>query len=1359
MDASRRPGGDYLSVAPRDVRPAAALLAAAAVLAVGLGSLAMLGAGAARAAAVRFVDDNPGCSGHQPCYQTIQAAVNAAADGDEIQVAPGRYVETVVLVDRSLVFEGPGAGDPTGPTRPDRHAVWIGQSGGARGAALTVDAATKNVVGVRVSGFRIVSASVGVQLLGRRSGDPAGLPPGRPPSGLDTTVTGAQVVDNMFADVGGGAHDRRGAVVAYWSAETHCENNVIVGGDAGIRLIGGDGSVLRGNRILGPVGPGVSAEVAGDRLEIAGNSVAAASGRGIQVRSLTAPGLSGHGRQIVLADNVITGTVGEGILVAAESGGGLSDVRLTGNRVSGAAVGSAGNPTPLGAIALRGDGGQLTAVQLVGDEVRSTRRPVDSPGAGIYFRRVIGPLAITDTVVADGAGPGILLVDVAALQLHRATITGNAEGVRIVETLPASTAIADGAAAPVGQLVLGGAPGVGNDLGGNVGRALVLANEKGNSISTADVLATYNDWGTAYGPGIERQIQHRPDSLDLGLVDYLPALGVPDSVTLVAQPPQLVADGLSESEIRATVSDSAGRPAAADTLLLWAANGGTLSHSGRLAEAEQAEVTQSGEWGIFKSEVFGPNSGEGYIRSRQVGAELVWRFAAPALLVRYGQALQVTGVFRVVVDGIPLETVSTLGPEKRWVEQLVARDLGPGSHTVAIQLVTGELNVDLFAAGETIATGQALARLRADVDVGSGRVTAVARGADGARQGAVEVPFTTGPPTAIGLSFAAPNLAVGGLTTTVTADVRDARNRPVADGTRVSFTTTRGFIEPATASVGAGNARATLRSGLEVGTAAVSAAVGTLTVTETIAFIAGPPATLEIEAQRPTIPADSRSATELVVRLFDEWQHPVPDGTTVTLTTTLGALELERPRTVGGIARTSLRSGAEAGMALVQATAGGVSGGVAVSFTALDLSLQKTVEPQSVVVPGEEVTFTLAYANRGANTVYDVEIEDPIPTGLVSPTLLAAGPRLEQLRDRSALAWRVARLRAGEHGTITITLRVDTDRRWVGRTDITNEAWARSPLAAELTPADNASLAQFVVVPAATYTVTVQAPERLLVGGATGAVTAFVTDRYGNPAIDGTLVFWSTDLGTVEPGVTTARNGVVSATFTTGTRAGVATVRALSLEERGGFARVRVMPGPATNLSLASGRKWLPVGGASAVITAALTDHFDNLISSAPVRFETNLGILSETAGLTGAAGVVTTSLRTGVRTGTAAVQAHGAFLSSAITIPFRAGPVALIDLALDRARVRIGDRLGARVRVTDEFENPVAREPVTFTSTIGLVQPGALSTDESGVATTSITAFRRGRGQVSVTAGGRTAVRELVVEAARVFLPSLPHR
>lgn len=107
------------------------------------------------AAATHTVDDSGGAD-----FTTIQAAVNAAAPGDTIQVAPGTYAESVTVSKRLTIVGDPGGSAPgTGPDAPVL-------TGGPEGYGFLV---TGSADGTTISGFDIrgyTDAAVSVELNG-----------------------------------------------------------------------------------------------------------------------------------------------------------------------------------------------------------------------------------------------------------------------------------------------------------------------------------------------------------------------------------------------------------------------------------------------------------------------------------------------------------------------------------------------------------------------------------------------------------------------------------------------------------------------------------------------------------------------------------------------------------------------------------------------------------------------------------------------------------------------------------------------------------------------------------------------------------------------------------------------------------------------------------------------------------------------------------------------------------------------------------------------------------------------------------------------------------------------------------------
>ena len=106
----------------KDGNPMMRFLNLVSTLALSLTALLLLAWGVSAAPATRYVAPDGDCAGATPCYATLQAAIDAAAPGDEIRVAGGVYtavtafpytlggwtqtITQVMFIDKSLTVRG-----------------------------------------------------------------------------------------------------------------------------------------------------------------------------------------------------------------------------------------------------------------------------------------------------------------------------------------------------------------------------------------------------------------------------------------------------------------------------------------------------------------------------------------------------------------------------------------------------------------------------------------------------------------------------------------------------------------------------------------------------------------------------------------------------------------------------------------------------------------------------------------------------------------------------------------------------------------------------------------------------------------------------------------------------------------------------------------------------------------------------------------------------------------------------------------------------------------------------------------------------------------------------------------------------
>ena len=121
-------------------------------------SIAILASSPAFAGELFVNDEDPACLGAEPCYSTIQEAVDRALPGDQVRIQPGVYAERLFIRDKNYARSTPGERIVIGrdDTAPVDSVVLDGtRLGGGCGVAAIeiVDSAAITLRGLVITGF------------------------------------------------------------------------------------------------------------------------------------------------------------------------------------------------------------------------------------------------------------------------------------------------------------------------------------------------------------------------------------------------------------------------------------------------------------------------------------------------------------------------------------------------------------------------------------------------------------------------------------------------------------------------------------------------------------------------------------------------------------------------------------------------------------------------------------------------------------------------------------------------------------------------------------------------------------------------------------------------------------------------------------------------------------------------------------------------------------------------------------------------------------------------------------------------------------------------------------------------------
>jgi adhesin/invasin len=214
-------------------------------------------------------------------------------------------------------------------------------------------------------------------------------------------------------------------------------------------------------------------------------------------------------------------------------------------------------------------------------------------------------------------------------------------------------------------------------------------------------------------------------------------------------------------------------------------------------------------------------------------------------------------------------------------------------------------------------------------------------------------------------------------------------------------------------------------------------------------------------------------------------------------------------------------------------------------------------------------------------------------------------------------------------------------------------------------------------------------------------IIAQVIEQSGNPPHSGTLVTFTTNLGTVQPSAAeTDISGRVTVKYVAGAGSGTATITALSGGvSASGTNAIKILIGSAGvgRVNMGANPTLVPTQGGTSVITAVVIDVNGNPLRNVQVSFSTTTGTLADAVVNTDQNGIAQTTLRTSITaTVTASVGATAPSGGTTPTVP--PAPTTGGASGQSSGTVTVGVAAAPTLVITSPSTPPSVGLPATFT-------------------------------------------------------------
>jgi len=741
------------------------------------------------------------------------------------------------------------------------------------------------------------------------------------------------------------------------------------------------------------------------------------------------------------------------------------------------------------------------------------------------------------------------------------------------------------------------------------------------------------------------------NAVDVTFAAGLPAAGK-SGLAISAAPSVIEADGISTSALTAVVKDAHGNTVDAGVNVTWTTSAGSVTPSNAVTDATGKATAVLTSTASVETATVQAEAG-----AAQNSADIL--FVLGAATITSATLNLAASQSSLLADGASTSSLTAT------VKDIKGQPVGAG---IPVNWTTsaGQLNVTVST---TDSNGQANAVLTSSTVSGSADVQAVS----GAAHDQLDITFAPGVPAAgaDGLTITATPAVIpadGGSTTMLSAQVRDRFDNPVAPGTPVTWTVSRGLLASAvTATDFHGVARVQLTSGTTPGAANIGASANAANNHASVTFSTPAPTHIAVTPAAASINGDGASNTVLSAALTDVRGMPLGAGVLVEWSTSVGTLMSDESMTnANGVASTILTSTPGAHVALVEAKVGAVQGSAKVVFTvgapaALTLSASHT----SIVADSNSKSTLSAQ-------VWDADLQ-PVGAGIVVYWTTTAGT----LGDRSST----------------------TDVSGVAVMELTSASeLVTAAVYATAQSATNLTHVRFTGGVTAKLQLT---PTPTVIDGdgkSTSLLSVAATDISGNPVV-GAVVRWTTSAGTLVNDVSTTNAlGIATMTLTSSKTAAVAKVVA-TVDKITGSAEVTFAPLVNSVTVSVSNAAIIADGYTRSTISASVVNNQGKPVGAGvAVQWTSSAGTLSDRTSLTDAAGIAKTELTSSTAVSKAAIEASAGSVKGSGSVAFTGGRLTFGQLPNFGAALR--GQVTFNAVVTDDQGRPVQGVKVYWKST-----------------------------------------------------------